>query len=288
MSQPVGTACFSSCLQLHHYRRLLRSFSSSLGLEPSPAWSCIPLPDCLFVSMAPGDQKQRMKELKDQMTELKEKQDKQQVQIDNLQRRQDRLDKCTQVVVEHSAEIESVFSTAETSRVYKDVARDSAAGVLKELAHCLSFPHPLPPQSPEEWYNLGEDQQKHPLPIVKKWWELSTSLSESVIFVTPNKARSTRDPATQQWKRSPQHFILRLAFGLQSLQVQSILSGSFGKYYSDHRKKLSEEGAATIINLFINRTKEELERKRSRQEADGKGKGGKGGKGNRGRGRGRQ
>ena len=89
-----------------------------------------------------------MKELKDQMTELKVQQDKQQEQIDILKKRQDRLDKCTQVVVEHSSEIEAVFSTAEMSRVFKDVARDSAAGVLKEeLGHCLSFPYPLRPVS---------------------------------------------------------------------------------------------------------------------------------------------
>ena len=90
--------------------------------------------------MAPGDQRQKMKELKDQMTELKVQQDKQQEQIDILKKRQDRLDKCTQVVVEHSSEIEAVFSTAETSRVFKDVARDSAAGLWNPLTPGPVYP----------------------------------------------------------------------------------------------------------------------------------------------------
>ena len=171
------------------------------------------------------------------MTELKAQQDKQQEQIDILKKRQDRLDKCTQVVVEHSS----------------------------ELGHCLSFPYPLPAQSAEDWFNLGKDQQKHPL-----YCQEVVGVNHILAFVSPNKARSTRDPATQQWRRSPSSV----------WPLESIHSGSSLSYQA--RKKLSEEGASSIINLFINRTKEEFDRKRSRQEADGKGKGGKGGKGNRG------
>ena len=68
--------------------------------------------------------------------------------------------------------------------------------------------------------------------------------------------------------RAPKHLVLRLSFGIQALQIQQHLSGAFGKHMCEHRR-LSEEGAPSIVNLFVNRTREEMDRKRSRQDAAG-------------------
>ena len=88
---------------------------------------------------------QKTKERKDQTNELKVQQDKQQERLDILHKRQDRLGKSIPLVVEHSSEIEAIFTTAETSRIFKDVARDSAAKISRSWAIACPSPIRFPP-----------------------------------------------------------------------------------------------------------------------------------------------
>ena len=124
-------------------------------------------------------------------------------------------------------------------------------------------------------------RKKNPLHLVEQWWLLAQSLPPAIQVVTPNKARSVKNAATQQWTR------LKLRFGMGSLTVQEVLQDTIGKALNQRSKARKEAGEEPELNLFVNRTPKEMERKRARK-GDGlgaphKGKGGKG----KGRGKGR-
>ena len=73
-----------------------------------------------------------------------------------------------------------------------------------------------------------------------------------------------------------------------SLTTQEVVQDSLGKALSMKHKTLRELGTEPGMNIFVNRTPEELERKRQQKGAGrGANLGGKGGKGGKGRGKGR-
>lgn len=103
-----------------------------------------------------------------------------------------------------------------------------------------------------------------------------------------SQPRGTFDDASQSWIRAKNHFVLRLEFGLASQTIQDVLAHELGKALLSSRQKAKDDGAGDndVINVFINRTREEIQ-KRNRpgpkgkgKQHKGKGKGRGGGKGN--------
>ncbi|CAJ1368770.1 unnamed protein product [Effrenium voratum] len=141
---------------------------------------------------------------------------------------------------------------------------------------------------------MSDETRKQDLRAVQEWWTWSTALLSGTRFVMPNKARSTRVEATGQYERAAGHFVFRIEFGEGSFRVQSGLQ-TLGKTFAEASRAAraaNPEANPPInpINVFVNRTPEELRKKRARdgKNGDGKGKGSKGkgsakGKGGRGR-----
>ena len=147
----------------------------------------------------------------------------------------------------------------------------------------MKLPSPLPDTTPEEWQQLTAATMAVDVGLVCKWWKLSGALTQAVKFVTPNKARSTRDEGTRNWNRKPGHFVLQLHFGNSALQIQECLQGQVGATLAQVQKDNREQGRDAVTNLFVNRTQTEMERRKGK----GKGKEDKG-KGPKGKGRGRK
>ena len=231
--------------------------------------------------------KRKLEELEKRLDEVENVQEKQWKTTANLQRRVERLDKSSTLVLENAAEVEELYKTAEQSRDFKNLAKDTSEAVLKSLGAQLGLPYPLPELSPTEWKAISAETRAIPQHTIDQWWLLSQTLPTAIQFLSPNKTRSTKDETTQQWKRASGHFLLKLRFGMGSLTIQEVLQDSLGKALNVKHKAMREAGTETGMNIFVNRTPEELERKRQ-QKGEGKGaNGGKGGKGGKGRGKGR-
>ncbi len=84
---------------------------------------------------------------------------------------------------------------------------------MKTLGSQLGLPYPLPQNTAPEWRSISAETREKPLHLVEQWWLLAQSLPPAIQFVTPNKARSVKNAATQQWSRTPGHFLLKVRFG---------------------------------------------------------------------------
>ncbi|CAJ1439366.1 unnamed protein product [Effrenium voratum] len=233
-------------------------------------------------------------ERKKAVQDMQRKLEVQEQEIGYLRSRVDRIEKSTQLVVERSEEVEELYKHAEASREFKTLAQDGANGVLRELSRLTGLPWPLPASTPSQWQDMSDETRKQDLRAVQEWWTWSTALLSGTRFVMPNKARSTRVEATGQYERAAGHFVFRIEFGEGSFRVQSGLQ-TLGKTFAEASRAAraaNPEANPPInpINVFVNRTPEELRKKRARdgKNGDGKGKGSKGkgsakGKGGRGR-----
>lgn len=97
------------------------------------------------------------------------------------------------------------------------MSKDTAEAVLKELAQLLKLPSQLPTLTPEEWQQLTAATAALDVGMVRQWWKMRQALTQAIKFVTPNKARSTRDEGTRTWNKKPGHFVVQLHFGTQPL-----------------------------------------------------------------------
>ena len=189
--------------------------------------------------------KRKLEELEKRLDEVEQTQERQGKTTVNLQRRIDQLDKSSTLVLERADEVEDLYKAAEQSRDFKNLARDTSAAVLKSLGAQLGLPAPLPELTRKEWQAISAETRAIPQHTVDQWWLLSQALPNAIQFVTPNKTRSTKDEATQQWKRASGHFLLKLRFGMGSLTIQEVVQDSLGKALSMKHKTLRD----SVLNL---------------------------------------
>ena len=234
--------------------------------------------------MAAAERTRKLQSLERRIDAIEKEQEKQGTEITSLKRRQDRIEKATLLVIEHSTQAETLYVTATQSRQFSALAKDASKAILQELSELTKLPFPLPHQLPADWHQLNEETKNIPLDVIGNWWLLVGTLETAVRFIFPNRSRNTRDPNTGQWNRTPKHFVARLTFGENALRIQNCLQGPLGQFINRLVKTRREAGNTEIPNLFVSKTPEELERKRGKgNKGEGKGKDGKG----RGRGRGR-
>eukprot|EP00435_Cladocopium_sp_Y103_P065396 s94_g27.t1 len=234
--------------------------------------------------MAEGrrDNKRKIEAPEEEVKKVRELAEKTANDTSGIKRGLDVLDKSTLLVLENSKKVEELYQTATETRNFKNLAKDTAEAVLQELSQLTKLPAPLPGITPEEWQQISAATAAFNTVLVKQWWIFSEALQQAVKFVTPNKARSTRDEGTRTWTRKPGHFVLQLQFGTNSLKVQECLQGYVGSALAQVQKDNREQGQEGVTNLFVNRTQSKMDRRKGK----GKGKNGKG-KG-KGKGRGRQ
>ena len=116
--------------------------------------------------------KRKLDELEKRLDEVEQTQERQGKTTVNLQRRIDRLDKSSTLVLERADEVEDLYKAAEQSRDFKNLARDTSAAVLKR--HQRNG-RPLA-------LKLGQFLNTL---IVEQWWLLSQALPNAIQFVTP-------------------------------------------------------------------------------------------------------
>lgn len=237
--------------------------------------------------MAKAETKAQLKDMKKAIDSLQEGVTKLETRVDRHETRLDRIEKSTQLVVEFAPDLETIYQQAQVTREFKNLCKDGAAAVLKALGHVLHLPYPIPSdQSSSDWHKANPDLQSSA--VVDQWYMLCPALEHSTRFISPNRTRGTFDDASQSWIRAKNHFVLRLEFGLASQTIQDVLAHELGKALLSSRQKAKDDGAGDndVINVFINRTREEIQ-KRNRpgpkgkgKQHKGKGKGRGGGKGN--------
>ncbi|CAE7812207.1 unnamed protein product, partial [Symbiodinium sp. CCMP2592] len=199
--------------------------------------------------------------------ELREQVAQQGHEISSLRRRVDRLEKSTHLVIENGSRLEELFSKAEASREFKNLASDAAASILRELSVLTRLPMPLREVPPESWHASNNEHADICIDATVSWWGWAPALLSATRFVAPNKTRSRKDETTGEWRRAPGHFVLRLEFGEASLPVQQGLQGALGQWIGKAVKAVRETGEASF-NLYLDKTPEELERKRKRAGLD--------------------
>ena len=96
--------------------------------------------------------KHKVDQLEQEVKTLHETQSRQESELNHLRTRVDRIDKSTSLVVENSASVERVFKQAEDSRVFENLAKESAEALCQDLAAKLGLPYPIPTdKSADQW-----------------------------------------------------------------------------------------------------------------------------------------
>ena len=106
--------------------------------------------------------KRKLDELEKRLDEVEQTQERQGKTTVNLQRRIDRLDKSSTLVLERADEVEDLYKAAEQSRDFKNLARDTSAAVLKSIGAQLGLPAPLPELTPTEWQAISAETRAIP------------------------------------------------------------------------------------------------------------------------------
>ena len=107
-----------------------------------------------------------------------------------------------------------------------------------ELGPRINLPHPLPGQTPEQWF--AEEEGRPPLTVCTTWWAFLTALLMGTRFILPNKLRSMRDPNTNQRVRGPGHFLFKLEFGDLSFAVSRALQAGLGTHIIQSNRECRE------------------------------------------------
>ena len=234
------------------------------------------------MSAGRSENEQKISDLEKRVKDLEEHKDRTDNTVRGLKRRVDRMDKSTQVVIENHQDLEKIYQDAEHSRNFKEVSKDTARVVLQSISTLTGLPFPIPESTAESWRATNENYSAtYTLSLCLLWWEFVPAFTAAVRFLTPNKSRSTRDANTNNWTRAPNHFVVILTFGMDSLVCQKALTGELGRFISGKTRAIREAGEANTFGIYLNKTEEERERKQQRANP------GKGQKGNQGKGKGK-
>ena len=87
-----------------------------------------------FGSMSERPTKRKIEKLQRGLDEVKRTQGKQRTMLNHLATRVDRMDRSTTLVVEYSTAVERTYKTAEETKDFSKLARDSAEALLREVA----------------------------------------------------------------------------------------------------------------------------------------------------------
>ena len=94
--------------------------------------------------MAAAERTRKLQSLERRIDAIEKEQEKQGTEITSLKRRQDRIEKATLLVIEHSTQAETLYVTATQSRQFSALAKDASKAILQELSELTKLPFPLP------------------------------------------------------------------------------------------------------------------------------------------------
>ena len=128
---------------------------------------------------------------------MKRVQERQGTTLAQLTTRVDRMDRSTSLVIEYSAAVERIYKTAEDTREFKRVARDSAEALLQELAPKMHLPYPLPACTADQ--RNADDGNRPEGHVLTAWWAFVPALLVGTRIIMPNRLRlpGTLTPARE-------------------------------------------------------------------------------------------
>ena len=188
------------------------------------------------------------------------------------------MDRSTSLVIEYSAAVERIYKTAEDTREFKRVARNSAEALLQELAPKMRLPYPLPACTLDQW-NAGDGNRPEGH-VLTAWWAFVAALLVGTKIIMPNRLRATWDPNTRQRNRAEGHLVFKLEFGDLSFSAARALQAGLGQRLNQTSRAGRDAGEVNPTTMYIHKTPEEQprgSRTAGQEQPKGKGRGGPGG-----------
>ena len=196
-------------------------------------------------------------------------------EVGHLKRRVDRLEKTLTWWWNTAVRLKSSMRARKRAESLGSCPK-TAAAILGELNLLTGLPTPIPQIPPETFHAQSDENSRIDLEALISWYEFGPAQLSCVRFILPNRASKTQDPVTQEWTCSKGHLLVRLEFGEGSLCVQKCLQRTLRVYIYKAVKRVREQGESAF-NLYLDKIREEIERKQRRlgvnPRESGRGKG---------------